>query len=126
MTHLPRWTRTLLTVALLIAVGVATAQAQGRGKKKSKTSEKPGKISVELVLSSAQDVLKAEGFDVIKVETKGDLQIVHYRAGNQGKGKGKGPPRTMVIRRVDNGFELKDAPVEVKLKIELKLGIKLF
>jgi hypothetical protein len=111
----------LFTVLLLSAT---PALAQGRSKDKKPADDHSG-VSVELALSATKDVLVKQGFEVVKVESQGDRQIVYYRAGNQGKGKGKGPPVRMVIERINDRIVLEDAPDEVRIEIGVKLGIKL-
>src|SRR3989442_15979864 len=44
-----------------------------------------------------REVLVKQGYEVVRVETAGNDQVVWYRAGNPGRGRGKGPPVKMVI-----------------------------
>jgi len=124
------WTATFLRrslfVVTLAAAAAAPVWAQGRGHANAKKTEhaKP-KVTVDLAVSAAKDVLVKQGFDVLRVETKGDSQIIYYRAGNKGKGKGQGPPARMIVRRNDDRIVLEEAPDALRLEIGIKLGIKL-
>ena len=67
----------------------------------------------------------AQGFEVVRVETKDDYKIVYYRRGNRGRGRGLGPPARMIIRRVEDRIVLDEAPEGIRLEISVKLGIRL-
>jgi hypothetical protein len=112
----------LLTVLVL---GAAPAWAQKQKEPAGKKDKDPGAVTLDVALSATKQVLVKQGFEVVSVETLSDRQIVTYRAGNQGRGKGKGPPVRMVIRRVENRIVLDDTPDELKLEIGVTLGIKL-
>lgn len=124
------WTATLirrsLFVVTLVAIAAAPAWAQGRGHgHPKKTVDAKPKVTVDLAVSAAKDVLVKQGFAVVRVETKGDRQIIYYRAGNRGKGKGQGPPARMIVRRSEDRIVLEEAPDALRLEIGIKLGIKL-
>jgi len=59
----------------------------------------------------------------VRVETSGNDQIVWYRRGNMGRGKGKGPPVRMVIRRdpVQNKIVFLETPSTILADIEIRL-----
>lgn len=121
-------TRALCTAAALVALlagGASPAwsqQKQQGGKKKEAASPA---ITLDVAFSATKEILIGHGFEVVSVETKPDRQIVTYRAGNRGNGRGKGPPVRLVIRRVDDRIVLDDAPETVRLEVAVKLGIKL-
>ena len=98
------------------------AAAQGRGHRDQ--PDKP-QVTYEAALGATRQVLVAKGFEVVRVEVQGDDRIVYYRAGNQGRGRGQGPPRRLIIRRTDERLVLVDAPDEVRVEIGVKLGIRL-
>ena len=115
-----RLLRSSFFLIALAAAATLPAQAQGRGHANTKKTEhaKP-KVTVDIAVSAAKDVLVKQGFDVLRVETKGDRQIIYYRAGNRGKGKG------MIVRRSEDRIVLEEAPDALRLEIGIKLGIKL-
>ena len=121
-----RLLRSSFFLIALAAAATLPAQAQGRGHANTKKTEhaKP-KVTVDIAVSAAKDVLVKQGFDVLRVETKGDRQIIYYRAGNRGKGKGQGPPARMIVRRSEDRIVLEEAPDALRLEIGIKLGIKL-
>jgi len=113
-----------VTLAVL-ALSAAPAGAQGKSKANHKQDNDHSGVTLELAISATKDVLVKQGFEVVRIETQGEKQIVYYRAGNQGKGKGKGPPMRMVVERVSNRIVIADAPDDIRLEIGIKLGIKL-
>lgn len=114
-----------IALLALTGLGVGPVLAQGRGQGTKRHEEGKPKVTVELALSAARDVLVNKGFEVVRVEVKGDSRIIYYRAGNRGRGRGHGPPARMVIRRADDGVVLEDAPDAIRLEIGIKLGIRL-
>jgi hypothetical protein len=114
-----------LALAAVVVLGAAPAWAQKQKEPAGKKDKDPATVTLDVALSATKQVLVKQGFEVVSVETFSDRQIVTYRAGNQGRGKGKGPPVRMVIRRVENRIVLDDAPDELKLEIGVTLGIKL-
>lgn len=125
---MPRIAKGLLALALAAAAGATPAWAQGRGREEKRPEGKhegAPKVTVELALSAAREVLGKQGYEVVRVEVEGDRQIIYYRAGNQGRGRGHGPPARMVIRRTEERIVLEDAPDGVRLEIGIRLGIKL-
>lgn len=114
----------LRTNLLMFALSLATlavagdsAQAQGNGKSKEYS------VTGDRALDVTREVLVKQGFEVIRVEDKGDYRIIHYRRGNMGKGKGKGPPATMIIRKVRNRIVFENAPSGILVDIDVRLKI---
>src|SRR5262245_41313644 len=109
--------RLLLPFAVLLLVGAAPVLAQGHGPKKEFVVEQSHAVSV------TRDVLAHQGFEVIRIETQGPDQVVYYRRGNMGKGKGQGPPMKLIIRRVENRVVFVDTPDAVLVDINVRLRI---
>jgi len=114
-----------LALAAVVVLGAAPAWAQKEKEPAGKRDRDPATVTLDVALSATKEILVKQGFEVVSVETLSDRQIVTYRAGNQGKGRGKGPPVRMVIRRVENRIVLDDAPDALRIEIGVKLGIKL-
>lgn len=107
-----------LTLALIaLAVAVTPARAQGKGK------EKHYAVSSDRAVVVTRDVLVRQGYDVVRVERVGTTQVVYYRAGNRGRGRGKGPVQRMVIRTVDRRVIFEDAPAAVMVDIDVHLKL---
>ena len=117
--------RVLLLGVALTAVDYAPADAQGRGRGQARAKPKKDGISFELTITATRDVLGEKGFDVVRVEEDGDIQIVYYRRGNRGRGRGGGPVERLVIRRTDGRVHVEDAPDDIRVSIEIKLGIRI-
>ncbi|HXI34479.1 MAG TPA: hypothetical protein VNH63_10390 [Gemmatimonadales bacterium] len=102
-----------VALALLAASPLA---AQGRGPKRYAVSE-------DRAVSVTREVLTHQGFEVVRIEQAGPDQIVWYRRGNMGRGKGKGPPVRMVIRRdpVHKSVVFLETPGAILADIEVRL-----
>jgi hypothetical protein len=110
--------RSLLVLPLLAVLAAAPVIAQGHGSKK-----KEFVVAPDRAVSVTRDVLVRQGFEVIRIEKVKDDQIVYYRRGNMGKGKGKGPPLKMIIRRVENRVVFVDTPDAVLMDINVRLKL---
>ena len=107
----------LLLVAGVLSLFAVPAIAQGHGPKKEFVVPQSRAVIV------TKDVLARQGFEVIKIEHVGNDQVVYYRRGNMGKGKGKGPPLKMIIRRVENRVVFVDTPDAVLVDINVRLRL---
>lgn len=107
----------MLLVAVAVSVFAVPAVAQGHGPKKEFVVPQSRAVIV------TKDVLARQGFEVIRIEHVGHDQVVHYRRGNMGKGKGKGPPLKMVIRRVENRVVFVDTPDAILVDINVRLRL---
>jgi hypothetical protein len=120
---------TALIVGFVVLATPAAAQDRGHQDKdkpgKPKEHESRPQVTFEAALGATREVLVAKGFEVVRVEVQGQDRIVYYRAGNQGRGRGQGPPRRLIIRRVEERLVLVDAPDPIRVEIGIKLGIRL-
>ena len=107
----------LLLVAALSALVASPALAQGHGPKKAFLVEPSRAMSV------TRDVLVHQGFEIVRVEQTGNDQIVYYRAGNKGRGKGKGPPMKFVVRQMGSHVVFVDTPQPILIEINTKLKL---
>ena len=111
--------RSWMVVAGLIVLATVTrpVSAQGHGPKKEFAVAPTHAVSV------TREVLVHQGFEVIRIETVGHDQVVYYRRGSMGKGKGKGPPMKMIIRHVENRVVFVDTPDAVLVDINVRLRL---
>ena len=91
--------------------------AQGHGHKKE------FEVAPSRAVSVTREVLVHQGYEVIRIETVGYDQVVYYRRGNMGNGKGKGPPMKMIIRHVENRVVFVDTPDAVLVDINVRLSL---
>ena len=108
--------RVAISLAAL-AVLAAPLAAQGHGPKRYG-------VAPDRAVVVTREVLGRRGFEVIRVETVGNDQIVWYRAWNRGRrGRGNGPPLHMVIRRdpVANKVVFLQTPGDILVDIDVKL-----
>jgi hypothetical protein len=114
----PRRLAAGLALALAaVTVSVAPAHAQGKDK------EKHYAVSSDRAVTVTRDVLVRQGYTVVRVERVGATQVVYYRAGNHGRGKGKGPVERMVIRTVDRRVIFEDTPPALMVDIDVNLKL---
>jgi len=109
-------TLAVLFTALVIPV---TLSAQGHGNKHyAVTSDRAYVVT--------HDVLGRHGFEVVKIENDGDDRVIWYRAGNHGRGRGKGPLTKMIIRQIpaERRVVFVDAPSDVLVDIDVRLALR--
>ena len=117
--HPRRFAVGLALAVAALAVSVAPAHAQGKGKGK----EKHYAVSSDRAVSVTRTVLVRQGYDVVRVERVGATHVVYYRAGNRGRGKGRGPVQRMVIRTVERRIVFEEAPPAVMVDIDVNLKL---
>ena len=107
----------LAVVAAILLLSAGRLAAQGHGPKRYA-------VSKDRAVVVTREVLGRKGFEVVRVETVGNDQIVWYRAGHRGRrGRGNGPPLRMVIRRdpVANKVVFLQTPSDILVDIDVKL-----
>jgi uncharacterized protein (UPF0548 family) len=117
--HPRRFAVGLALVLGALALSAAPVHAQGKGKGKDKHYA----VTSDRAVNVTRTVLVRQGFDVVRIERVGVTQVVYYRAGNHGRGKGKGPLERMVIRTVDRRVVFEDAPPAVMIDIDVNLKL---
>jgi hypothetical protein len=123
-----RTTGAALVLAVLWAAPAA-AQGQGHGNngnrgRQGQGHEDKSKVTVDVALGAVREVLVDKGYEVVRVEVEDDRRVVYYRAGNQGRGRGQGPPMRMVIRMTEERLVLDEAPDGLRVDIGIRLGIR--
>ena len=99
-----------------LTLSAAPLAAQGKSKRYAVTEDR--------AITVTRQVLVAQGYDVVQVETKGTEQIVYYRLGNKGKGKGQGKLQKMVIKREsNNNVVFVDTPSAILVDINVRLSL---
>jgi hypothetical protein len=106
-----------LTVVVLLGIAVGPAQAQGKSK------DKHYRVSSDKALSVTRTVLVEQGYRVVRVDRVGATQVIYFRRGNNGRGKGKGPLQRMVIRTVRDRVFFEEAEPSVLVNIDVKLKL---
>ena|SRR2546427_814847 len=110
----------LLCVTLGLLLGAAPAAAQGRGRGRG---PKKYVVTNDRALVVTREVLVRHGYEVVRVEDGGPDVVVWYRRGNRGRGRGKGPPVKMVIRREADRVVFVDTPSPILVDIDVRLRV---
>ena len=100
---------------LALSLFAAPLAGQGNGKRYAVSNDK--------AVTVTREVLVRRGFEVVKVETDGNTRTIYYRAGNQGRGKGKGKLERMIIRREKDRVLFVETPSAILVDIDLKLKL---
>ena len=117
--HPRRFAAGLALAFLAVVLSVAPAHAQGKGKGKDKHYS----VSNDRAVTVTRNVLVRQGYDVVRIERVGATQVVYYRAGNRGRGRGKGPVQKMVIRTVERRIVFEDTPPAIMVDIDVNLKL---
>ena len=115
--HPRRFVAGFALAVLALAVSIAPAHAQGKGK------DKHYAVSNDRAVTVTRNVLVRQGYDVVRIERVGASQVVYYRAGNRGRGKGKGPLQKMVIRTVERRIVFENTPPAIMVDIDVNLKL---
>ncbi len=107
---------TMLVVGLAL-LAVVPLDAQGRGHKKEFA------VAPDRAISVTREVLVRQGYEVVRIETVGNDQVIYYRRGNRGRGRGKGPLVKMIVRRVENRVIFVDTPDAILVDINIRLKL---
>ena len=107
----------LITLIALGTMAAAPAHAQGKGQAKHYA------VSSDRAMSVTRAVLERQGFEVVRVVRSEDAQVIYYRAGDHGRGRGKGPIARMVIRTVERRIVFEDTPSGILVDIDLNLKL---
>lgn len=140
--HPRRFAAGLTLAVAALAVSAAPAHAQGKGKDRhsavaaepdqaqdkqdkgtGKEKEKHYAVSSDRAVTVTRNVLVRQGYDIVRIERVGPTQIVYYRAGNRGRGRGKGPIQRMVIRTVERRVIFEEAPPAIMVDIDVNLKL---
>lgn len=137
MTRRIRFLAPALVAALLLTTGTAAAQGKAAGKPKATAADAgapgqkkipPGqakKVTTDQAVVVARDVLTNNGYRVVRVERVDGAQVIWYRRGNMGNGKGQGPLEKMVVRPASSivKLEMTGSAAELGRTIGERLGI---
>ena len=115
--HPRRFAAGLALAFLAVVLSVAHAQGKGKGK------DKHYAVSNDRAVTVTRNVLVRQGYDVVRIERVGATQVVYYRAGNRGRGRGKGPVQKMVIRTVERRIVFEDTPPAIMVDIDVNLKL---
>jgi hypothetical protein len=107
----------LIALLALGTIAAAPAHAQDKGKAKHYA------VSADRAMSVTRTVLERQGFEVVRVVRSEDAQVIYYRAGNHGRGRGKGPVERMVIRTVERRIVFEETPPAILVDIDLNLKL---
>jgi hypothetical protein len=106
----------LLGIVVGLAVCAAPLEAQNGGHKRYA-------VTTDRAYNITQEVLGRHGFNVVRIEVRGGDRIVYYRRGNMGRGRGKGPLQSLIIRRVENRIVFFHVPDAILADIDVRLRI---
>jgi hypothetical protein len=123
----------LLLLPLAVAVLATRVEAQGKGKgdKHDRVIVQQGhgkrpKVKKVVTSDEAVDVTRAvlreQGYELVRVEQRGDVRVIYYRRGNMGRGRGKGPIVYMIVRPSPDRIIIERAPNSLLVQINVRLG----
>ena len=128
-------------VLLVLPVAAATlvsgvARAQGKGNREHhggrvvvvqqghdrREAHQRKRVTVTDAVGVTRVVLREQGYEVVRVEQIREMQIIYFRRGNMGRGRGRGPVERMIIRPSPDRVIIERAPGPVLAQINIRLG----
>ncbi|HJU67546.1 MAG TPA: hypothetical protein VJ650_04790 [Gemmatimonadaceae bacterium] len=125
MSHFMRYALiATVTAGLWLAGGAAAAQGNKDRKAPpaAATKKKVKVVSTSEAVVVAREMLVKHGYDVVRVDIVENTRVIYYRAGNRGRGRGRGPLQKIVVRREPERLVFVDAPRAVLVDINVRLG----
>jgi hypothetical protein len=126
MRSLLKATRLAVLAAALVGLSAASLHAQGKGNPHGHVPPGHAKkhvVTVDDAVVVTREVLIKHGYEIVRVETVHGTRVVYYRAGNRGRGRGKGPVETLIIRPSEERVVFERAPRSVLIDINVRLGL---
>jgi hypothetical protein len=74
-------------------------------------------------VSVTRDVLLANGYQVVNVVPSGTSQVIYYRRGNMGQGRGLGPVQKIVVVPAGQVVQFQSVPQSLLSTILSRLGM---
>jgi hypothetical protein len=118
--------RRLLVLALFLSVLATPGGLLAQGKGPDKGRVPPGqakKVTPSGAVVVIRDVFGRNGYEVVRVQQVGVTQVVYYRRGNMGNGRGKGPVEKLVVRPSNDIVVFEGGPAGLLVNVRVKLGI---
>lgn len=119
--------RVLMFMAVIAALSLSGTTAHAQGKAGSKAKDAPGQskkvVTTGDAVSASREILVKHGYQFVRVETVGATQVIYYRRGNMGKGKGLGPVEKMVVRPSSSVVVFEGGPSGVLVDLRIRLGL---
>jgi hypothetical protein len=106
-----------LALAVLLGGGLRPAHAQ------EKVKIKQYAVSSDRAITVTRTVLVQRGYQVVRIHRIGATQVIYYRRGNMGRGRGKGPVQRMVIRTVRDRVMFEETEPSLLVDIDVKLKL---
>lgn len=75
----------------------STLKSGNRSDKAKDVAKGPKRVTTSQAVVVTRDVLVANGYRVINVEPSGTTQVIYYRRGNMGNGRGLGPVQKIYV-----------------------------
>jgi hypothetical protein len=98
------------------------ATQPAKAAKPAKPPKPKKQVSSAEAVGLSREILVKHGYQVVRVETVKDAQVIYYRAGNNGRGRGQGALRKMIIRPYGSIVTFEAAPEKVRYDIKLQIG----
>ncbi len=125
-----------LVLPLMTAALATDLQAQGKGKGRDDKSDRAAVVqqghakrpkykkvhTSDEAVDVTRVVLREHGYELVRIEQRGDVRVVYYRRGNMGRGRGKGPIMYMIVRPARERIIIERAPSSVLAQINIRLG----
>jgi len=119
--------RSIPAAVLVITLGAATTTAAAQRKSTADALATPGQagkyVSVTRAVAVTREVLVGHGYQVIRVERLGEMEVIYFRRGNSGRGQGLGPLERLIVKPSGTVVVFELVPPRVLVDVNVKLGL---
>jgi hypothetical protein len=100
-------------------------KSDNRNEKADRVAKGPKakRVTMPQAVSVTRDVLVANGYQVTQVAQSGTTQVIYYRRGNRGNGRGLGPVEKIVVVPSGQLVQFQSVPEPLLATILRRLGM---
>jgi hypothetical protein len=101
----------------------STLKSANRSDKAKTVAKGPKKVSSSQAVIVTREVLLSNGYQVVNVVPTGATQVIYYRRGNNGNGRGLGPVERIVVVPAGDVVRFQSVPQPLLATILRRLGM---
>jgi hypothetical protein len=101
----------------------SAAKSANRGDKATAAAKGPKRVTTSQAVIVTRDVLVRNGYQIVNVVPSGTTQVIYYRRGNMGRGRGLGPVEKIYVVPSGEVVAFRSVPDALLSTILKRLGM---